>query len=184
MHTPPITHLILESALERMRPDSRGRAVRDDVSIEFVQSADGLEVWLEAKATPVRGLHLRWPASGPPGALYLSDAWGRSEFELAWRTLEPERFLPWYFLWHHDGKTGGFGVRTDARSFACFNADPEGLSLYLDTRNGGSGVLLGGRRGAVARGPRVRRAAGRRDPAKDRPHDLRLQQLVLRVWRH
>lgn len=150
LHQKPIVHLIQESSLSRMPLEDSWRAVLGDVSLEIVRSADGIEVWFEAGETPIRGVHLRWPCWLPPGALYLNDAWGRSEYDLGWRTLDPERFLPWFFLWHGEGTTGALGVKTDARCFASFNVDPEGISLYLDTRNGGSGVILGGRRMKLA----------------------------------
>lgn len=145
--TTPLAHLILETGLVTLSFDARHRAIHADIEVELVATrAGGWDVFLTADHTPVRGLHLRWSVATPAGALYLADAWGRAEAEHAWRTLDPERTMPWYFLFNYSGLTGGVGVATDARSIASFNADLEGLSLYLDTRNGGSGVLLGRRR--------------------------------------
>lgn len=143
----PRAHLILETGLVLLDFDANGRTAHEDVTVEIASVGNGgLDIFLRGDAIPVRGLHLRWPVSAPAGALYLSDAWARAEGEHAWRTLDPERTLPWYFLWHHAGRTGAAGVATDALCIASFQADPEGLSLYLDTRNGGSGVILNGRR--------------------------------------
>lgn len=142
---PTGAHLILESGLTVLSFDPHHRAVAGDVVVELTQTADGWTIDLTAGTTPVVGLHLRWPATVPPGALILSDAWARAEGEHGWRTLFPERAMPWYFLWHQAGATHGIGIATDARSIASWQADSEGLSLFLDTRNGGQGVLLGGR---------------------------------------
>ena len=144
--SPPHAHLILENGLAPLAFDACQRAVRGDATVELVATGCGWDVFLSASQTPVFGMHLRWPVAAPAGALYLSDAWARAEGEHGWRTLDPERALPWYFLWHHAGQTAAVGVATDSMSIASFQADPEGLSLYLDARNGGSGVLLNNRR--------------------------------------
>ena len=54
--------------------------------------------------------------------------------------------LPWYALLHAQGRTSGMGVKTGAASFAFWQSDPKGISLWLDVRNGGNGVSLGNRR--------------------------------------
>lgn len=100
---------------------------------------------LEAPTQPIQRLHLRWNHALPPDTLALGDAWERSYGDLAWQHLQPERALPWYAMLYSHGLTLGLGVKTGAASLAFWQADPAGISLWLDLRNGGNGVLLGDR---------------------------------------
>ena len=54
--------------------------------------------------------------------------------------------MPWYFLVATRQGTHGYGVKTGARAFCFWQVDAEGISLWVDVRNGGSGVQLGDRR--------------------------------------
>jgi alpha-galactosidase len=88
---------------------------------------------------------LRWHISLPNDAEFLGDQWERSYGDLAWRSSVPNRIMPWYFLMTSGRVTSGFGVRVGAPALAFWQADPEGISLWLDVRNGGSPVQLSGR---------------------------------------
>lgn len=100
---------------------------------------------LHAPVTPIQRLHLRWRRSVPQQAIVLGDAWERSYGDLAWLPLAADRPLPWYMLVHHSGATVGAGVKPGAGAFAFWQADSDGISLWLDVRNGGNGVLPGKR---------------------------------------
>ncbi|MGP3942034.1 hypothetical protein [Streptomyces sp. 6N106] len=97
---------------------------------------------------------LRWrhhPGGHRP-ALVLGDAWERSYGELQWRSVQPERPLPWYWL-STDPATGGcagLGVRTRAGALCCWTVDEDGTTLWLDVRSGGLPVLPGDREIAAA----------------------------------
>src|SRR5205823_3248311 len=65
---------------------------------------------------------------------------------LEWRALSAERVMPWYFLTTNGRLTHGYGVKTLPSAFCFWQVDAEGISLWLDMRNGGSGVRLGDRR--------------------------------------
>ena len=95
---------------------------------------------------PVQRIQLRWKRRLAEDVLALGDAWERSYGDLEWRPLQAERVLPWYALLHSQGRTSGMGVKTGAASFAFWQADASGISLWLDVRNGGNGVSLGNRR--------------------------------------
>ena len=105
---------------------------------------------LSAPGMAVQRLHLRWKGEISPEALVLGDAWERSYGDLAWLPMQAERVLPWYCLVQHGGQTGGYGVKVGAAALAFWQVDPEGISLWLDVRNGGNGVRLGGRELTVA----------------------------------
>lgn len=114
--------------------------------LRCILSADDLALTLHAPGTPVRRLHLRWQGSIAEDTRVLGDAWERSYGDLAWLPLQPERPLPWYCLLATATGAHGYGVRTGASALCFWQADPAGLSLWLDLRNGGCGVELGDRR--------------------------------------
>jgi alpha-galactosidase len=106
----------------------------------------GLRLRLAAPGSSVLRVHFRWCAKLQAATLrILGDAWERSYGELGWREVVPERALPWYFLTFDGHQTHGYGVAVGAAAFAFWLCDGEGVSLWLDVRNGGNGVLLGER---------------------------------------
>ena len=118
--------------------------------------AQGIAVRLSNGAFSVRAagialthIRVRWNGAPTLGLAYLGDAWERSYGDLGWRGLDPERVLPWYFLASNisaiGGATIGIGVKTGASAFCYWRVDDAGLTLVLDVRNGGRGVLLGDR---------------------------------------
>ncbi|HBN83628.1 MAG TPA: hypothetical protein DDZ89_07255, partial [Clostridiales bacterium] len=54
----------------------------------------------------------------------------------------PEDPLPWYFMAYDGECTHGYGVRTGCNAFCFWQVDTMGLSLWMDIRNGGDGVIL------------------------------------------
>jgi alpha-galactosidase len=58
--------------------------------------------------------------------------------------------MPWYFIASNGQVTHGYGVKTGGGAFCFWQVDPVGISLWLDVRNGGSGVQLGERKLAAA----------------------------------
>lgn len=90
-------------------------------------------------------MRLRWRAKVPEFWRLLNDDWERSYGDLEWRCMVGDRVLPWYFLAFDGQATHGYGVQTGAAAFAFWQVDPDGISLWLDVRNGGSAVQLGGR---------------------------------------
>jgi alpha-galactosidase len=105
-----------------------------------------VQLQLQSHAQSVERVHIRWAQPLPAERMrVLGDAWERSYGDLAWREMIPERPLPWYALAFDGEQTHGYGVATGAASFAFWQLDAEGISLWLDVRNGGRGVLLAGR---------------------------------------
>jgi alpha-galactosidase len=115
------------------------------VRVNVVRQGDRSVVSLSSPKLPIQRIHLRWKHSSTPDTLVLGDAWERSYGDLEWRPLQAERALPWYAMLHAKERTSGIGVRTGAASFAFWQVDPAGISLWLDVRNGGNGVQLGDR---------------------------------------
>lgn len=122
--------------------------------------ADGVEITAEAKPSgagktlslsvasprrPLERLQLRWSGRLPEDTRFLGDHWERSYGDLEWRGFDADRVMPWYFLAATGQGTHGYGVKTGASAFCFWQVDAEGISLWLDLRNGGTGVQLGER---------------------------------------
>lgn len=113
-----------------------------DISLNLTPGSSGLNIELAADRTPVTFLYLRWNRELPADALFLGDSWERSYGDLQWRSHDPSRMMPWYFLMQDGDRTTGFGVRVRPGAFALWNETPSGVALWLDLRNGTKGVLL------------------------------------------
>ena len=116
-----------------------------DVEVRCRIEADRMAVELASPTMEVARVHLRWHAKVPATVRVLGDAWERSYGDLGWRGLRPETAMPWYFLAHDGAATHGYGVCVGAGSFAFWQCDAQGISLWMDVRNGGMGVVLGKR---------------------------------------
>ena len=96
---------------------------------------------------------LRWNLKFPASALFLGDQWERAYGDLQWRSFQPERVMPWYFGAHdpRTGETTAIGVATQPSVLCFWTVDRDGVSLWLDFRNGGSACLPGDREIVAAR---------------------------------
>ena len=110
---------------------------------------EGLDVELLAPDVAVKHLKLHWKAALPVDWKYLGDAWERAYGDLEWKTLDPERVMPWYFLATNGKLTHGYGVKTGPAALCYWQTDTTGLTLHADVRCGGLGVQLGRRKLAV-----------------------------------
>ena len=115
------------------------------IAVEAEPRGNEIPVRVEAADAPLMRVQLRWTANVPEAWRILNDQWERSYGDLEWRGVVAERVLPWYFLAFDGQATHGYGVATGASSFAFWQVDPAGISLWIDVRNGGSGVRLGQR---------------------------------------
>jgi alpha-galactosidase len=121
------------------------RWAAQDVAVGTSLDDGRLLVEVTAETTPLERIHLRWREAVPPGMRFLGDHWERGYGDLEWRAMAPERPMPWYFLAFDGQATHGYGVRTQPGACCFWMVDPNGVSLWLDVRNGGSGVELKGR---------------------------------------
>lgn len=117
------------------------------------RAPDGLRVRARAGAEGLSRIVLRWRVDTSEDARILGDAWERGYGDLQWRTLQPDRALPWYVLitgGAFGGPTTGWGVRTRAGALCSWTVDEGGIALWADVRSGGLPVLLGERELDVA----------------------------------
>ena len=133
-------------------PLSRGAQAwaNGDFAVRLDQTSDATGLTLSAPALPVTTVVLRWQGEIARGARILGDAWERGYGDLEWRGVVSERPMPWYFLVYEpgdktSGATHGYGVKTGCASMVSWNLDEAGITLRLDVRSGGVGVMLGAR---------------------------------------
>jgi len=104
-----------------------------------------LKIQLASPELEVTHVHLRWNTAVAANLKVLGDAWERSYGDLGWRDLVPERVMPWYFATSDGTACHVYGVMTAPRALCFWQMDQEGISLWLNVQNGGSGVVLGER---------------------------------------
>jgi alpha-galactosidase len=124
----------------------QAKGVEVTTSTRQVGAAKTILVSVEATHSALERVHLRWLTRLPMDSRFLGDHWERSYGDLEWRGFAADRVMPWYFLLATGKQTHGYGVKTGASAFCFWQVDAEGISLWLDVRNGGSGVQLGERR--------------------------------------
>ena len=133
-----------------------GASLSDILSYDL---ADGsLKVFVKADETPLTYLRLRWNFTADEkrtdSVKILGDHYERGYGDLCWQGILPERIMPWYLLVSNGSDrnpdvagrfTEGFGVKVQPNAIVTWQYDASGLTLWADIRNGGEGVLLGGR---------------------------------------
>ncbi|HEY6413205.1 MAG TPA: hypothetical protein VIX42_05935 [Edaphobacter sp.] len=133
--------------LEKSRALTRSGAEwsSGDVAVRLTSAAAGTVVSLASPSLALIHVRLRWSVRLAEDMVVLGDAWERSYGDLGWRNVVAERALPWYCAVHQGATTHCYGVRTGAASLAMWQVDAAGVTLWLDVRNGGEGVVLGSR---------------------------------------
>lgn len=121
-----------------------------DVTLTLKPEVDTFSVWLTAETTPVRMIKMRWNSAEKITGKFLGDSWERSYGDMGWRGMVPYRAMPWYFLIEKEVGVTAFGVKVRPAALCFWQADPSGITLWMDVRCGGEGVILNGRTLAVA----------------------------------
>jgi len=150
-----------ESYVDILRPPNSATAFVEDQAVPLTRDSvrwtakgivvraepqrTSLLVGIEGPTATLSRVRLRWTARVPERWRILNDQWERSYGDLEWRGVLGERVLPWYFLASDGQATHGYGVATGCACFAFWQVDPDGISLWIDVRNGGEPVQLGER---------------------------------------
>lgn len=116
-----------------------------DVKLRFETENGRLKLYVSADRECPQFLVLRWNQKTEEPCRVFGDRWERSYGDLMWSGIDPERFMPWYFLVTNGKSTTGLGVMVRPNSFVCFEYDASGVTAWVDVRNGGKGVRLNGR---------------------------------------
>ncbi len=135
----------------------------EDIELSFDIADSKLNVSVIADTTPLKYIKLKWLFTKDEYPLspvkILGDEWERGYGAMEWRGIVPERCMPWYMLASEgsdsdsdtDGRiTYAYGVSVRPAALCFWQYDAQGVTLWLDIRNGGSGVILGGRKLKVA----------------------------------
>jgi len=126
----------------------------EDGCAKLTLDGDELKVFATAYKKGLSFVRLRWNAPMRKDVLVLGDAWERGYGDLQWQTVRPERCMPWYIAvsngsdsnQDYSGRfTECMGVKVQPNSLAFWQYDECGVTLWLDTRCGGKGVLLDGK---------------------------------------
>ncbi|MBU3146945.1 alpha-galactosidase, partial [Clostridium sp. CF012] len=118
----------------------------NDVEISLENSEKHLSIYLSAIKTPVKYVKLRWNLKLSKKGRILGDEWERGYGYMGFRGMSANRILPWYFIVSQEDKTYGYGVAVQPSAMCFWQVDTEGITLFLDVRCGGDGVLLNGRK--------------------------------------
>lgn len=122
-----------------------------DVTVTAEKQQNGLSFAICAQKSRPRRVAAIWKRGVEPGVKILGDHWERSYGDLGWRAMDGERLLPWYFLIDDGRKTDGYGVLVRPNALCGWKISSSGVTLTMDVRCGGKGVLLEGRRLFMAR---------------------------------
>ncbi|WP_263360063.1 alpha-amylase family protein [Acidicapsa ligni] len=115
------------------------------IGVESSADATQLALRVHAPSMAIRYIHVRWTMKVAAIPHVLGDHWERSYGDLGWRSIVSERVMPWYFATWDGRSCNTYGVKTGAGSLCFWQLDPDGVSLWLNLSNGGSGVKLGQR---------------------------------------
>lgn len=110
--------------------------------VEFQKNGEALEVILTETKLPVKRIRVRWQGDFSEIKRVLGDSPGVERGDLAWLPVMPEKVWTWYLQCFDGQHTHGYGVMTGCNSFCFWQLDREGITLTLDVRNGGDGVLI------------------------------------------
>lgn len=127
----------------------------DDIAINISLKGDLLNVNLIANQTPVKYICLRWAFTDAEkrkdSIKVYGDSWERGYCDLEWRGIVPDRMMPWVCAVSNGSDqnrdytarhTECFGVKTGPNAMCMWQYDMSGVTLWLDVRSGGKGVIL------------------------------------------
>lgn len=129
----------------------------NDVFVQQKVEGSVLKVILRAEQTPVKFIRLRWlfpNGKHRSNVRIYGDEWERGYGAMAWQGIRPERCMPWVCAASNGSDletdtenrlTECYGVMTQPAAFCLWQYDTEGVTLWMDVRNGGEGVRLEGR---------------------------------------
>jgi len=117
-----------------------------DISVELAGDKDSRSVFLTGGKTGIRKVVLSWKIKFQEQAKYLADQWERTYGDVGWQSMTEFPVRPWYFMFYDGQRTNGIGLKTAPAAFCWWHVTPDELQLTLDVRNGGTGVILNGRK--------------------------------------
>ena len=121
------------------------QAVLDDVVVRLEESENGTAVYLKSEDSAVKFIKMRWKKNAPANCKVLGDEWERGYGTMEWRGIVGGRIMPWYFFVSTPETQYAYGVKVRPSAMCFWHMDTKGITLTMDVRCGGMGVLLQGR---------------------------------------
>lgn len=128
-----------DSPLRFEEPENREE---QNTKIDYIVSEESGQVILYPADKAVKRVKLRWRGDMSDCIMVMGDAYARAYRKAFWSGLTPHRQMPWYFYAYDGEKLNCFGVKTSPNALCFFECDSFGITLWIDVRNGGGGVLL------------------------------------------
>ncbi len=116
-----------------------------DSKVRFDLKETQLDVYLSARQDNPEFVLLRWNHRTVNPVKVMGDKWERAYSDMSWGPINPDKFMPWYFMIADGKNTTGCGVKVRPKSFVSFEYDSSGISAWFDVRCGAVGVELDGR---------------------------------------
>lgn len=113
-----------------------------ECEIMFVDNDGKIDVVLSKTFAPVSRIRVRWNDDFSWVKRVLGDSAGVEFGDMGWMPVVSEKHWAWYIQCFDGVNVHGYGVMTGCNSFCFWQLDPEGITLTLDVRCGGNGVLL------------------------------------------
>lgn len=123
-----------------------GEIYGNNIQVEVKVGKKKTDVFLTSFHESVEWVMLRWNEKLLDGGRILGDVWERGYGNLEWRSICANRPMPWYFAAECMGGFACVGVMTNPSALCFWEADTDGITLYMDVRCGGMGVMLGERK--------------------------------------
>ncbi|MEX2117405.1 MAG: hypothetical protein WEB37_11005 [Bacteroidota bacterium] len=118
----------------------------NDLAVALIVQGENIVIEIECPQSSLTSVTLRWRQERGGDSLILNDHWERTCGDVCWHISSESEQLPWYFMEFNGRRTSGVGVKTGTNSFCYWHVGRDWLSLTMDTRSGGVGVQLGGRK--------------------------------------
>ena len=117
-----------------------------DISLSLVNKDNGVNVFLKAKDTPVKRIHLYYSIDIKSNDLIYGDSFERGYADLSWSN-STNKLMFWYFFINSiiDKKLFALGSKVHPHSIVSFKIDNSVLMIDLNVCNGANGVILNGR---------------------------------------
>lgn len=120
------------------------KSTASDVKYEYKVGENSATVTVFPSGSPVKYLKLRFRHDMRGIDRVYGDQWERSGdgAYLEWRSVMPNRLLPWFCYVMAGDKMACYGVKTGADAFASWQVDNFGITLFLNLTSGNSGTDL------------------------------------------
>jgi alpha-galactosidase len=143
---PPNKLLVeLDDGWHELAPAGQDAFTYRDITVRLKELAGATRLEVQSPTLPLRSVRLQWQYDSFSGIQVLGDQWERTYGDEGFKAADPDRKMPWYFIGQQFPHTVCFGVRTGCGSLCYWQAGGPFLSLTMDTRSGGVGVVPGDR---------------------------------------